>query len=83
MDKIIKVWDLAGGHEVLTLRGHSAGINCVAFSPDGRRLVSGSIDWTARVWDATPLDDSTDTERGADPSAGRISPAAPGHSAAS
>jgi tetratricopeptide (TPR) repeat protein len=27
----------------------------VAFSPDGHRLVSGGIDWHARVWDATPL----------------------------
>ena len=26
---------------------------CVAFSPDGQRIVSGSMDGTARVWDTT------------------------------
>jgi tetratricopeptide (TPR) repeat protein len=31
----------------------------VAFSPDGHRLVSGSFDSTARVWDATPLPTGT------------------------
>jgi tetratricopeptide (TPR) repeat protein len=27
----------------------------LVFSPDGHRIVSGGIDYTARVWDATPL----------------------------
>jgi tetratricopeptide (TPR) repeat protein len=27
----------------------------LAFSPDGHRIVSGSIDFTARTWDATPF----------------------------
>jgi WD40 repeat protein len=26
-----------------------------AFSPDGNLIVSGGIDFTARVWNATPL----------------------------
>jgi WD40 repeat protein len=47
-----KVWDTASGRELLTLKGHSNGIESVAFSPDGQRIVSGSADATARVWES-------------------------------
>jgi eukaryotic-like serine/threonine-protein kinase len=36
----------------LALRGHSDVINSVAFSPDGRRILTGSNDKTAKIWDA-------------------------------
>jgi hypothetical protein len=36
----------------LELKGHKAEVTCGAYSPDGRRVVTGSKDRTARVWDA-------------------------------
>ena len=37
---------------MLTLRGHSNGVDSVAWSPDGQRLATASWDKTAKVWDA-------------------------------
>jgi len=46
------------GHETLTLKGHSGSITSVSFSPDGKRIVSGSVDMTVKVWDARRLSKS-------------------------
>lgn len=46
----VSIWDLHTGQEVARLT-HQGPINSIAFSPDGRWLVSGSDDSTARVWD--------------------------------
>lgn len=34
-----------------TFRGHLAGVTSVAFSPDSQRIVTGSLDQTAKVWE--------------------------------
>jgi len=47
------VWDVILGVELLVMQGHKQGILTVVFSPDGGQVVSGSLDQTVRVWDAT------------------------------
>ena len=48
----IKLWDLQNDR-VTTFRGHANPVNAMTFSPNGRRLVSGSDDYTFRVWDVS------------------------------
>src|SRR5262249_12821408 len=46
----VKVCDAQTGQELLTCKGHTSYIGSVAFSPDGQRLASASVDGTAKVW---------------------------------
>ena len=38
--------------QVFTLTGHSDKVYSVKFSPDGKRIVSGSEDNLLKIWDA-------------------------------
>ncbi len=46
----IKLWNLEDS-TVTILGKHSKTVNSIAFSPDGQHLVSGSDDYTLKVWD--------------------------------
>ena len=46
------MWDAKTAAPLLELKGHTRFVTSVAFSPDGARIVTGSWDGTARVWDA-------------------------------
>jgi WD40 repeat protein len=53
-DKTVKLWDLATGQEVLSLKGHARRVNSISFSSDGNRLASGTDlgEGAVRVWEA-------------------------------
>jgi WD40 repeat protein len=42
---------LATGLQLSTLKGHSHGVNAVAITPDGKQVVSVSLDKTLKLWD--------------------------------
>ncbi|MBC1281095.1 hypothetical protein GNF10_35520, partial [Nostoc sp. UCD121] len=50
-DEIINVWNLETQEAAFLLRGHSDSIVTLAVTPDGKRLISASLDKTLKVWD--------------------------------
>jgi WD40 repeat protein len=51
----IRLFETATGAQVGTFTGHSAEVTTLAFSGDGRTLLSGSADGTAVLWDVLSL----------------------------
>lgn len=51
--KVVKVrlWDVATGKERPQLQGNVNAISCLAFSPDGTTLATGSTDQFVKLWD--------------------------------
>ncbi|HEY7424448.1 MAG TPA: WD40 repeat domain-containing protein [Gemmataceae bacterium] len=47
----IRLWETASGQECRRLEGHRDSVSALAFSAEGKTLVSGSQDSTVLVWD--------------------------------
>ena len=48
---VIHLWDVSSGRELRQFRGHLFGTNQLAFSPDGKRLLSSGGGGPIHVWD--------------------------------
>ncbi|MBA4419339.1 MAG: hypothetical protein C0392_15765 [Syntrophus sp. (in: bacteria)] len=48
---LVSLWDVATGKKLKDFKGHSMGVNSIAFSPREKLLASGSSDRTIIVWD--------------------------------
>ncbi|MCS7016517.1 MAG: WD40 repeat domain-containing protein [Gemmatales bacterium] len=48
---VVEVWDWRTGKLVWARLGHPRGVTALAYSPDGRFLLSASLDQTVTVWD--------------------------------
>ncbi|KAG2746005.1 WD40 repeat-like protein [Suillus brevipes Sb2] len=46
----IKIWDAKTGKLVATLKGHTNDVLCLAWTKDGKSLISGSVDCSIRTW---------------------------------
>ena len=52
---MVRIWDARTGDLLERLRGHRDSVYSVAFTPDARGLVSGSLDKTLKYWDVSRL----------------------------
>jgi WD40 repeat protein len=49
----VKIWDAKTGELVATLKGHTNSMCCLAWTKDGKTLISASYDHSIRIWNAT------------------------------
>jgi len=51
----IYLWDTKAGQQLRVLRGHTAKISSITFSPDGNYIASSSFDGSVRLWNMSDL----------------------------
>ena len=63
-DGTVKLWDWESGEFMKTLKGHTGGVQDVAFSLSGDMLASSSSDLSIKLWDCEKNHECTKTLRG-------------------
>ena len=61
----MRIWNTESTKLIADLEGHMDSVYTVSFTPDGKGLVSGSLDNTLKHWDMNTLfdEETTDEER--------------------
>lgn len=49
---VLFLFDAKTGSQLISLPGHLRETQCAVFSPDGRRIVSGGMDFRVKMWEA-------------------------------
>ncbi len=50
-DGAVRIWDVASGRPLMTLKGHTGAVVSVRLDAEGSRVLTASMDGTARLWD--------------------------------
>ena len=48
---VVETWDLRANERTAMYSGHGDGVSCIDVSPDGNKIITGSLDKTVKVWD--------------------------------
>ena len=60
IDNTVRAWGVDKGVHLVTFDGHAAGVRRIDLRPDGKRFVTASGDWTARLWSPDNASESVD-----------------------
>ena len=63
-DHTVCIWNVSTGMRLAELKRHLGSVNSVAFSPDGRHIVSGSNDNTVCIWNVTMVESASEVPHG-------------------
>jgi WD40 repeat protein len=50
---VARIWDVSKGEVIQEMKGHTGSVTCLAVSPDGNLLATGSSDKTVKLWEVS------------------------------